>query len=278
MGMYNLKFGKFKLDLDSLSIFMTVQIVLSFIFIILANLITYPLNIDNDLLPITYIACVTFVIRIVYTIFIGWQWGKYYFDDLVHSFFRPLFYYCVFICCFVLLMQLFFPSTTGILLWPVISFLFIEIDAGIVLIFGVTVLIPPSSTSDAYILLYLMIFFLGAIIFPIILVLFFFLGYIFRKTTLKLNNLMHCQNLDYFNELKYFLFSLAIIGTFILSIFDFSNSTVFNQPAGESGYLMFALFEIMGLTFLIAVYYLKKREYLKKKTSKLPNDRKLNFN
>lgn len=249
--------------LSNLSVFFGIQILLTVILIIVVNVLTYPLNMEEDMQIIAVISLIIFIIKSIYTFYIGRYWGKYKLYDVIYSVFRPFFYYVTFILFLSIVLQVVFPSITGILFWPFSNFLFIEIDGYFLYIYYISAVFTNSSGGDAIILFYLMLAVLGMMIIPFVTIVLFLIGFMHYRFFSNEKYNLDLPKLDEFKELKYLLLSLAILGTCFLFIVDFSHSTFMNGQVTLPESISFAIFELIGLAFLVFVYYYKKRDFRK---------------
>ncbi len=247
--------------ISNLYVFFVIQVILTIILAIIVNFISYPLNLDEDMQVIATVSLIIFILRNIYIIYVGWQWGIYKLNEVLYSFFRPFFYYSLFILLLSMILQILFPSITGILFWPMSNFLLIEIDGFLVYIYLISVVITNNSGGDAIILFYLLLGVLGMIVIPIMTIFTFLIGFKLFKIIKKNESRLNLQKIDKLAEIKYLFFSLAIIGTFFLLIIDFSHSTFMNGQVELPPPISFIIFECIGLAGLVVLYLSKKRDF-----------------
>jgi hypothetical protein len=233
------------------------------------NIILYPINIEKEFGYISIIALFFVIIRIGYTFVVGYRWGKYSVDATLFATFKPLFLYGVIVLIFVLLSQIFFPRISGFLLWPVSSIILVDIDAYVVYLFIITEFLGSNLQGDAAILLFLMLLISGMVIVTPIVVICFSTGLVIFKLIKKWKKIQFKSKKLYSNtekgkELKYLFLFLAILGT--LSLLSFEGQTrILDQPTSLSEPITFIIYESMGLTFLLVIYFRMRGNYSKSK-------------
>ncbi len=270
MAFINLNLKSVSKFINSLTFFLLLQLIISFIFVIFIYLL-YPEGVDklsDEIAIIGSIGVIFLVIRGGYSVFAGWKWrSENQRPFLLQDWLEPLTIFggVLFLCIFTIWILI--PSIDEVLFWPTSGVLLVGIDVFCVAYLLLSLTEPMGEAVFMLVILFMLV---SMVTIPFFHFLCFFIGY----TTKKLFSDRYVQGdrAETFpravmteKEVRYITILLGYFGVLFAFLFrDSDRMTVLGTEIELQPPLIMILMDVTGITALITLYVILRNTIKKK--------------